>query len=91
MLHKASQEYLSDVFNLDIFTPNSNFNTFFNEHIKQKALIELLKTGKTKIKLYNESVEEIVSKYKSGFIDALSCFLSLKNKLVEEKENSFVF
>lgn len=90
-LQQASAEYLENVFNIDIFTKNEKFNEFFNEHIKQKALIELLQTGKTKIDIYKIDIGEITDKYKNGEISALSCYLSLKNLLMRENEKSFVF
>lgn len=84
-LAEFSSEYFKNFFNFRLETQNQNFNNFFNNVLITCARLELLKRGFCNIICFENDLETLIKKFESKQIDALSCYFSIKNSILEEQ------
>lgn len=90
VLEQLSASYMASLFFATITTQKPEFNQFFNQTLKQKAMQEVFEYG-----LENEavqgSVEQLITQFEQGAIGAAQCYFSIQKQFVVQRANAFAF
>ncbi|MGI5841803.1 MAG: hypothetical protein ACOX6H_00690 [Christensenellales bacterium] len=89
-LENISAKLIANNFNINLFTKDENFNNFFNKDIKLKGILELLSFSQNTMQILKKDFVSLKTDFESGKINEFCFYLSVRDGLVEKKENSFI-